>query len=442
MVINDCLPPEVLRAIASARAKATQAPSLALNHAVELDSRLANSGFGEPVTFSAHGIAMPYSIRSSFDRDAAMQLNTLWEAEQFRKYQGDMQAAACGFLHARGPELAALNLLYTNLSCRVETLWLHFLNKYLAYFHPTKYRITLRLLHGSRFSRLRSASSDSLSKRGTGPLVTVIMPVFNASATLEMAVRSILEQTWQQFELLLIDDDSSDGSLDLAREMAKRDARIKVLALSRNGGPYIAKNVALTKARGDYITVHDADDWAFPTRIEDQVVPLLTDSNFKVSMGYMLRMTSEGLVSRFSPVCEFCTDGALRWCHPSLLFERRYFETRLGAWDSVRVGADAEIMRRIQTFERPRLKILNIPVMLQLDIATSLTRARDTFIDERGSAPLRAAYCQAWETWHQSNRTMPRLEFPLVKRPYPVPDGMQLHSLGVEALIERVPAGA
>jgi hypothetical protein len=128
-------------------------------------------------------------------------------------------------------------------------LWLHFLNKYLAYFHPTKYRIAVGLGRGSRFDRLRPAGIGTLSQREDGPLVSVLMPVYNASATLEMAVRSILDQTWRRLELLLIDDCSGDGSLALAHALAKRDVRVKVLALRNNGGPYIAKNVALTQLR-------------------------------------------------------------------------------------------------------------------------------------------------------------------------------------------------
>lgn len=389
-----------------------------------------------PVTYSAHGVLPSLEHVYLEGVISQMPLDALWGAWSIRKNNGDLAAIAHCFNSARWREIHAMNLFYANLSSRVETLWLHFLNKYLAYFHPSKYRISLALGRSFRFARLQAENQSALPKQTNGPLVSVLMPLYNAGDTLEFAAASILSQTWQRIELLLIDDCSSDHSLEVAHALARHDARVKVIPLIKNGGPYIAKNVALSVALGDYITVHDADDWAFPTRIEDQLMPLLASKELKVSMGYMLRMSPEGEVTRFTPACSYSPDGALRYCHPSLLFERRYFETRLGAWDSVRIGADTEIIERIMHFEPNRMAVLEIPVMLQLDLANSLTRAEDTYIDERGASPIRIAYRQAWENWHNSNHNIPRLAFPQVRRAFAVPEGLQVHSLGADALVD------
>jgi glycosyltransferase involved in cell wall biosynthesis len=164
-------------------------------------------------------------------------------------------------------------------------------------------------------------------------LVSVIMPVFNASATLHKAAHSILDQTWKNLELILVDDLSQDNSLQMAHDLELQDARVKVLALNTNGGPYVAKNVGLTVAKGQYLTVNDADDWAFPTRIEQQMQPLLQSkrSGLAVTMGRTLRCDMNGQFTRFQPMDWVSLDGALRLCFPSPLFDRTYFDQKLGA---------------------------------------------------------------------------------------------------------------
>ena len=125
-------------------------------------------------------------------------------------------------------------------------------------------------------------------------------------------------------------------------------------------------------------------------------------------MGRTLRCDMHGQFTRFQPIDWVSIDGALRLCFPSPLFDRAYFDQKLGAWDKVRVGADHEIFQRIKRFEPNKLHILDTPVMLQLDTDNSLTRHPETYNDERGEAPARAAYRQAWSAWHASHTAMPK----------------------------------
>jgi glycosyltransferase involved in cell wall biosynthesis len=244
-------------------------------------------------------------------------------------------------------------------------------------------------------------------------LITVLMPVYNARATLRKAVQSILDQTWKRLELILLDDCSTDDSLAIARELARQDPRIRVVALEENRGPYVAKNIGLRSAQGDYVTVHDADDWAFPTRLAYQIAPLLAQAEgaLKVTMGLTLRMDKGGRFTRFQPLNWVTEDGAMRWCFPSPLFERCYFDDKLEAWDSFRVGADAEIVQRIRRFEPEAIRVLNCPVMIQLDGAGSLTKSEVYFNDERGESPARAAYREAWAQRHRQHNSMPKTKF-------------------------------
>jgi hypothetical protein len=435
-------PIEVEQILVDAMEKTQRQQALALIHAVELDRALSRIGWPEPITYSLHGMASPHS---NSDADGAPwrtsvpgMFDCLYQALR-QSVETPGLALATAFTNARGPEIPALNLLYANECADIDSLWLRFFNKYLAY-HGAQNTVSLKPGSASRFDRLFCPSGSHHEIQSDGPLVSVIMPVFNASDTLQKAAQSILDQTWQNLELILVDDCSRDSSLQIAHDLQHRDARVKVLALNTNGGPYVAKNVGLTVAKGQYLTVHDADDWAFPTRIEQQMQPLLKakGSELAVTMGRTLRCDMNGQFTRFQPINWVSLDGALRLCFPSPLFDRAYFDQKLGAWDSVRIGADAEIFQRIRRFEPGALRILDTPVMLQLDLQDSLTRHEETHNDERGEAPARTAYRRAWSAWHAAQMAMPKLQFPQTQRAFAAPDSLQAHTAATNDLLDRL----
>ena len=92
------------------------------------------------------------------------------------------------------------------------------------------------------------------------PFISIIMPVYNAQMYLNEAVNSIVNQTISDWELLLIDDKSTDESLRLCNDWAKKDDRITVIPLEKNGGAGNARNIGIENAQGKYITFVDADD--------------------------------------------------------------------------------------------------------------------------------------------------------------------------------------
>lgn len=94
----------------------------------------------------------------------------------------------------------------------------------------------------------------------TENLVTIIIPVYNAEKFLERCVMSILEQTYKNWELLLIDDGSPDNSGRLCDDWSKKDSRVKVYH-KKNGGVSSARNLGLDEAKGDWIMFVDSDDW-------------------------------------------------------------------------------------------------------------------------------------------------------------------------------------
>jgi len=102
------------------------------------------------------------------------------------------------------------------------------------------------------------------------PVVSVVLPVYNAESYIQEAVESILAQTYSDFEFLIIDDGSTDGSLAILQKYADEDPRIR-LRSRPNAGLVATLNEMLAEARGEYIARMDADDISLPNRFEQQV---------------------------------------------------------------------------------------------------------------------------------------------------------------------------
>lgn len=102
------------------------------------------------------------------------------------------------------------------------------------------------------------------------PLVSIIVPAYNVALYIERALTSLLAQTYSHFELLVVDDGSSDGTGEILDELAARDERITVFHTPNQGAP-AARNLALDAAKGTYVHFFDADDWAEPTMLEEEV---------------------------------------------------------------------------------------------------------------------------------------------------------------------------
>jgi glycosyltransferase involved in cell wall biosynthesis len=103
------------------------------------------------------------------------------------------------------------------------------------------------------------------------PKVSVVMPVFNGLPYLADAIDSVLAQTVEAFEFIIVDDGSSDGSRDLLEHYAARDRRIRVLRNETNLGIAESLNRGMSQCRGEYIARMDADDVSLPARLQQQV---------------------------------------------------------------------------------------------------------------------------------------------------------------------------
>ena len=102
-------------------------------------------------------------------------------------------------------------------------------------------------------------------------LISVVMPNYNGHRFVEQAIDSVLSQTYQNFELLIVDDCSEDDSLQLIKRKTQSDSRIRVIALEDNAGVANARNVGIKEAKGEYIALLDNDDLWTKDKLERQL---------------------------------------------------------------------------------------------------------------------------------------------------------------------------
>jgi len=242
-----------------------------------------------------------------------------------------------------------------------------------------------------------------------GPLVSVLMTTFNTGERVSAAIESLVNQSYRNLEIVVVDDASQDDTPERVADWARRDARVRLLRLPNNGGTFLAKNVGLTLVRGDFVTCQDSDDWAHPSKIEMQVRPLLQDGTLIASTSCWIRMTDAGaLYAR--PV-----HPLMRLNPASPLFRREPVLQRMGAWDCVRTGADSEFYARLcLVFGRDAVKRIRKPLTLGAHRVGSLMTARATGYAENGLAPQRLAYWEAWNGWHVA--CLRRGELPCIPR--------------------------
>lgn len=108
----------------------------------------------------------------------------------------------------------------------------------------------------------------------SGSLVTVIMPAYNAGRFVADAVESVIAQTFLDWEMLIVDDGSTDRTAEIIAEYERRDRRIRVVTLEPNRGLANARNEGLDRARGDFIAFIDSDDVWLPEKITRQVAAM------------------------------------------------------------------------------------------------------------------------------------------------------------------------
>jgi glycosyltransferase involved in cell wall biosynthesis len=266
--------------------------------------------------------------------------------------------------------------------------------------------------------RPREARGRS-SRQTRSQKVSVIIPVHNAEETIQIALESILLQSWENLELLVVDDCSTDSTVDVIKAYESKDSRIHLLKLEANQGPYVARNMGLKMATGDFVTCSDADDWSHPEKIEQQVLDLIANEHLIGNTSMWARMTNDlKSYRRGSPGHYIQTNIS------SLMLRRERFIKALGSWDSVRFGADTELWIRIKKrFGENSVK--ELPYLLSFGRSSEESLTENTTFGYPGYLfGARREYKEAYRNYHRLADTL-YYPFPQQSRPFAVPENMK-----------------
>lgn len=151
-------------------------------------------------------------------------------------------------------------------------------------------------------------------------LVSVIMPSYNCGKFVEDAIRSVQAQTYQNWEIVFVDDSSTDDTVKIVYALKEKDSRIRLFRNVGNSGAAVSRNHALREARGKWIAFLDSDDLWEPTKLEKQV-------KFMVENGYSFSYTNYQEIDEDSHVTgtivtgpQCITENGMRnYCWPGLL---------------------------------------------------------------------------------------------------------------------------
>ncbi|MBQ8450144.1 MAG: glycosyltransferase, partial [Bacteroidaceae bacterium] len=128
------------------------------------------------------------------------------------------------------------------------------------------------------------------------PEISVIVPVYNAEAYIHRCIKSLLAQTFDDFEVILVDDGSLDGSGDICDDYARKNSRVRVFH-KENGGVASARQLGVDKARGEYTIHTDPDDWVEPTMLEELYYRAKTETADMVICDFLVE-EKEGSIYR------------------------------------------------------------------------------------------------------------------------------------------------
>ncbi|KSU84876.1 Glycosyltransferase, GT2 family [Fictibacillus enclensis] len=202
-------------------------------------------------------------------------------------------------------------------------------------------------------------------------LVSVVMPVYNGEVYLRESVDSVLNQTYKHFELIVVNDGSTDRTKDILNSL--NDDRIKIIHLENNGGAANALNMGIKEAKGEWIAIQDADDISLPNKLEEQIRYIRKHKDVTAVGSLIECISGHAEVSRRNLQIEATRNhlsskehiNAYRFylnpfCHGSVLFSKSIFD-QIGGYDlQYKICYDYDLWLRMLE----RTSIHKIPIVL------------------------------------------------------------------------------
>jgi len=274
---------------------------------------------------------------------------------------------------------------------------------------------------GERMFIRQTRRFKALGEKHRDTKISVVMTVYNTGALVEKAVRSVLDQSHSNLELIVVDDASTDDTLERLKTLKKTDDRIRLFHSPTNHGTYWSKNYGIRHATGEFVATHDSDDTSGSKRLQMQLGALMERPKAAACTVRWRRVNTKGE--------ELEIDGRLeRMAAISLMFRRSMVLEKTGYFDSVRISADTEFITRLEhVFGKHAVRHLRHYLYTGLLRDGSLTRSENSGFTWRSDGKQltrelsgdRADYHQAFHKWHNAfpgNEHTLKIDFPQQER--------------------------
>gem|GEM_PF-2651165 len=264
-----------------------------------------------------------------------------------------------------------------------------------------------------------AADNNYVSNAGDAK-ITIIVTAYNSADSIHPALSSIINQTWKNLEIIVVDDCSTDNTISVIESFKQKDSRIKLIRLRQNQGTYVARNHALRAATGEFVTCHDADDWSHPEKIAVQARHLQQHQSILANTSEFIRVTDDLTPYRKPNAGQF-----VKINYSSLMFRRKEVMEALGYWDPVRFGADSEMVFRMKKhFGSESVEHLKTgPLMFALQSEYTLTGNQKFGIHGYLNG-ARADYQDSFLDYMERDGDL-YYPFPMTKRKFAVPEPLK-----------------
>jgi hypothetical protein len=315
----------------------------------------------------------------------------------------DARVALAGVLQAAGDPAGALATL--------NPLWQR------AGLRPLAYRdATQRLLPEGVMA---SGAAAGVPAQPNDPLVSIVLTLQGPHPHLLASVRSVMAQSWQRLELLLVDVGLPAGWSDALLQALGADPRVRLVRLTPGMGVAAARNAAWLQARGDYLWFSDADAWWHPEALATQVAALQVQPQWLACRHLTLRVDGSGQLL-FRPERPLQPGGV------SCLLMRRSVVERLGGFDDVAQGFNAEFLQRlVRTWGVAQLGDVPLPLRLTTRHEGSAAAGADLPQHWYGHDVAVDQYLHAARRWlNEAALRTPVLVSDTDERPFLIPPGL------------------
>jgi len=216
----------------------------------------------------------------------------------------------------------------------------------------------------------------------TNPLISVVMSVYNGEKYLEEAIESILAQTYSNFEFIIINDGSTDGSLDVIKKYINND---KIILITReNKGLPCSLNEGIRLSKGKYIARMDADDISLPTRLEEQIIFMEKNRDVGICGCSVLDLdtNSKWILTSYDKRLKVELLFSSVFAHPSVMIDRKMMiENNLFYNETFFQSQDFELWVRIAKYTK--FANLKNPLLRYRILEDSISRVADKNIEKR-----------------------------------------------------------